>query len=347
VKTKTAPPTKGDNTQGEAEKNSGPLRQALNHMLEGCLIIGFDWRISYVNDAHTRSGRRTKQDLLGRTMEEINPDIVETEFIAHFQRCMEDRVPYRGRSEISYPDGSRAVYDISIEPVPEGVLILSIEVTAEKQTEEIQKESEARLSGTLNNMMEGCLMIGFDWQILFVNDATVRRGMRARDELLGRTLLEVDPKIEGTEFFKVCQRCMKDRVPERIENEYTYSDGTKVWFDASVQPVPEGILILSLDISKQKHAEEALEANRENLEANVERQFLRRNPYGLTFRELTVLHLVAAGESDRQIALTLGISLRTAQQHVSKILSKMNVRSRTKAGVRAIRVGLLSQDEGY
>ncbi len=73
----------------------------------------------------------------------------------------------------------------------------------------------------------------------------------------------------------------------------------------------------------------------------MEHQLLRRNPYGLTFRELTILHLVAAGESDKQIGLTLAISALTAQKHLENIRGKMGAASRTEAGVRAVREGVL------
>ncbi|KKL87914.1 hypothetical protein LCGC14_1929980, partial [marine sediment metagenome] len=95
------------------------------------------------------------------------------------------------------------------------------------------------------------------------------------------------------------------------------------------------------DITERKRMEEALQEAREELEGKVERQMLRRNPYGLTFREFTVLHLVAAGRSDREIGITLSISHLTAQKHISNILAKMHASSRTEAGVRAVREGLL------
>jgi DNA-binding NarL/FixJ family response regulator len=68
---------------------------------------------------------------------------------------------------------------------------------------------------------------------------------------------------------------------------------------------------------------------------------LRKNPYGLTFRELTVLHLVAAGRSDKETARELGIRPLTASKHVGNILGKMEATSRTDAGVRAVREGLI------
>ncbi len=67
----------------------------------------------------------------------------------------------------------------------------------------------------------------------------------------------------------------------------------------------------------------------------------RRNQYGLTFRELTVLHLVGAGGSDKEIGLKLGSRPRTASKHLSNVLAKMGAGSRPEAAARALREGLL------
>jgi DNA-binding CsgD family transcriptional regulator len=61
---------------------------------------------------------------------------------------------------------------------------------------------------------------------------------------------------------------------------------------------------------------------------------------GLTPRELEVLRLVAAGRSNGQIAETLFISRKTASVHVSNILAKLGVHSRTEAAAAAHRLGL-------
>ena len=68
----------------------------------------------------------------------------------------------------------------------------------------------------------------------------------------------------------------------------------------------------------------------------------RGHPYGLTFRELMVLRLVVAGKSNKEIGAVLGISALTASKHVANILHKMSAASRTEAGVRAVREGLLN-----
>jgi DNA-binding NarL/FixJ family response regulator len=61
----------------------------------------------------------------------------------------------------------------------------------------------------------------------------------------------------------------------------------------------------------------------------------------LTSRELDVLRLVAAGEPNKQIAAELQISERTARTHVSRILRKLHLSSRTQAALWAVRKGLV------
>jgi DNA-binding NarL/FixJ family response regulator len=56
----------------------------------------------------------------------------------------------------------------------------------------------------------------------------------------------------------------------------------------------------------------------------------------LTERELEVLALVGRGRSNKDIATDLGITERTARTHVSNILGKLDLRSRTQAALYAV-----------
>ncbi|MGE5552053.1 MAG: response regulator [Bacteroidota bacterium] len=67
----------------------------------------------------------------------------------------------------------------------------------------------------------------------------------------------------------------------------------------------------------------------------------------LTEREMEVLRLVARGLSNREIADRLVISEATARTHVSNLLGKLHLVSRTQAALYALRDGLASlEDEG-
>jgi NarL family two-component system response regulator LiaR len=69
------------------------------------------------------------------------------------------------------------------------------------------------------------------------------------------------------------------------------------------------------------------------------------NPEALTDRETEVLRLVARGQANKQIAGTLYVSEKTVKAHVSAILMKLGVQSRTQAALYAVRTGLVSLDE--
>lgn len=61
----------------------------------------------------------------------------------------------------------------------------------------------------------------------------------------------------------------------------------------------------------------------------------------LTARELEILRLLGAGKSNKEIAAELQISERTARTHVSNILGKLDLTSRTQAALWAVRRGLV------
>ena len=66
------------------------------------------------------------------------------------------------------------------------------------------------------------------------------------------------------------------------------------------------------------------------------------SPQPLTERETEVLRLLAQGQANKQIARSLSIAEKTVKVHVSNILGKLGVQSRTQATLYAIRTGLVS-----
>jgi DNA-binding NarL/FixJ family response regulator len=67
----------------------------------------------------------------------------------------------------------------------------------------------------------------------------------------------------------------------------------------------------------------------------------RGNRFGLTSRESDVLRLLAEGQTDKQIADALFIGVRTAESHVSSVLSKLGARNRAEAAAYAVREGVV------
>jgi NarL family two-component system response regulator LiaR len=72
---------------------------------------------------------------------------------------------------------------------------------------------------------------------------------------------------------------------------------------------------------------------------------LQPAPEALTDREMTVLRLIAQGLSNQEIADRISVSEPTVRTHVSRILGKLHVASRTQAALYAVREGLTDPDE--
>jgi PAS domain S-box-containing protein len=141
---------------------------------------------------------------------------------------------------------------------------------ARRQAQEALRKSEERIKHSMDGLIEGCQIIGFDWRFLYVNDAAARQGRKAKEAFLGRTIMEVLPGIETTELFRVLKRCLEERNTEHLVNEYSFADGSKGWFELSVQAVEEGIFLLSVDITERRKAEENLKENRALLNSIID-----------------------------------------------------------------------------
>ena len=170
-------------------------------------------------------------------------------------------------------DGTRVWVLLTLAMLPgpeEEVAVFAVDITERKQAEAALAASEARYRRALDEMLEGCQIIGRDWRYGYVNDAAAAHGRRPKGELLGRTMMEAFPGIEATPMFAALRDTMERRTPHRLENEFTYPDGSTGWFSLSLEPVPEGVFVLSLDISERKRAEQALQETGAKLQAALE-----------------------------------------------------------------------------
>lgn len=152
---------------------------------------------------------------------------------------------------------------------PVGTLSSGADITEKKKAEKALEENEERLRSTLNEMLEGYQIIDYNWRYAYVNGVAAKQGRRAKEELIGHSMMEMYPGINNTTLFTHLEDCMTRRISHEMENEFTFPDGSKGWFELRIEPVPEGILILSLDITRRKKTEEELARYRYRLEQVV------------------------------------------------------------------------------
>ncbi|MBI4295954.1 MAG: PAS domain S-box protein, partial [Chloroflexi bacterium] len=148
----------------------------------------------------------------------------------------------------------------------QGTRGIVVDITERKRAEQALIESEKRFRTALDSMMEGCLIIDFNWRYVYANDAVARQGRFTREQFIGHTMKEVTPNIEETEVFARLKESMEKRMAQTLDTEFTYPDGVKRWFEIRMNPVPEGLLVLYVNITERKLAEQRLQRGIERLE---------------------------------------------------------------------------------
>ena len=160
------------------------------------------------------------------------------------------------------------------------------------------------------------------------------------------------PQLSGLE----ATRLIKVEMPETKIVMVTASDEQDDLFEA-IKSGAEGYLLKNMSEGELRHTIGALSSGEPPLSPGLARQILQefgRLSRGdqppepsdtLTEREREVLRLVAAGDTNREIAAKLVISENTAAFHIKNILSKLHTSNRTQAVAFAIRTGLVKPDE--
>jgi two-component system, NarL family, response regulator LiaR len=128
---------------------------------------------------------------------------------------------------------------------------------------------------------------------------------------------------------------------------------TSVLEDASVTGAIRagaiGYLLKNTQADELCRAIHAAAAGQVHLSPDAAARLLREvrapdSPESLTDRETDVLRLLAQGLANKEIARDLAIGEKTVKTHVSNILAKLGVQSRTQAALYAVQIGLVSPE---
>ena len=210
-------------------------------------------------------------------------------------------------------------------------------------------------------------------RVFLVDDhAVVRRGMRAFFDVLedievlgeaadGRAALDelavlaarqnlpdvvlmdlLMPRLDGV----AATKAIKQRYPSvEVVALTSFSEAERVHM--ALEAGAAGYLLKDAEADEVAAAVRAAHRGEVHLDPVVARKLTRslvapqRTATALTPRERQILVLVAQGKSNRDIANALVISERTARTHVSNVLTKLGLASRTQAALWAVREGLV------
>jgi PAS domain S-box-containing protein len=259
----------------QAEREIAQQANILSQVNDAVITSDEDLFITSWNAAAERIYGWTAQEAIGKKGE----DILRTEFFKTSRSEVLQGLREKGEfsAEVTqlhkngtrFPVETRTAALRDEQGVVRGYVSVNRDITERKQAESAILESEARYRRVLDTMMEGCQIIDFDWRYVYVNEVAAQQGRRKPEELLHHTMMEMYPGIDRTELFGVLQECMQQRVTKRIDNRFIFPDGSVGWYELSIQPVNEGLFILSTDITQRKQTEEEIRRLNEKLEERV------------------------------------------------------------------------------
>jgi PAS domain S-box-containing protein len=270
-------------------KESSDYKYALN---QSSMVVIADQHgtIKEVNDNLCKVSKYLRDELIGENHAKLNLNCNTVPFLQGLEASMASGKMWKGELKNIAKDGTVYWNDTTIIPFvdtagkPYQFVAVSSNITwrkaleakikrfntdlqqrvAEKTKQVIDKEEKYRF--LLQNMREGILVIGHDWKYIFANSSVIDRSIYSSEELLGYTMMEKHPGIEKKEIFKTLKHCMEQRQAQVLEYQYTFPDGLKGWLEMSIQPVPEGLLILSIDINDRKKSAKEIERVNKKLE---------------------------------------------------------------------------------
>lgn len=151
----------------------------------------------------------------------------------------------------------------------------------------------------LDHLSEGVQVMDREWRYVYVNDRVVAQSSYTREQLIGQTFFEMYPGVEQTQLYAALRSTMDDGEQVRVDNDFTFPDGTKRYFQLRAYPVPEGILIFSLDMTEETRRQLIAEDHQSELE-----ELVRQRTAELSARNQELVQLTYLVSHDLRSPLT-------------------------------------------
>jgi PAS domain S-box-containing protein len=308
-------------------------------------------RFIEVNDAFVRTFGYAREDIVGRSIDELNlwvePEVRRRGLagmrVGQPVRDMEARFRTKSGGEVV------AIANADLVEVDGQVCVLTalIDITARVRAVRALRESEERFAQAFNaNPLPMTITSVPEGRHLAVNDAAVRHGGYAREEMLGRTTVELGMWSAPEEREQLMEALRMHGSARDFEMVFR----TKSWdlrhLLVSCQIITYGgapaVLTVALDITERKQFETLQEARRAEAEtvARAKDEFLAmlghelRNPLATITNALAVLDRMAGGDELRRFT---GI-IRRQTGHLSRLVDDLLDIARLTSGKIELRL---------
>jgi PAS domain S-box-containing protein len=249
----------------ENVKNQLRFQRMLDKMLEGVEILDSDFRYLYVNEAYEKQVKIDTADLIGHRVTDKFPGIEHTAIFKAIQQCMDEQITIHMEDKYTFSNQLTKWFEMSFQPVQEGVFILSMDITDKKLADEKIRQSELRFRSLIENSYDIVSILDDTFSPVYRSPSATR--------VTGYTNEERDtvgPNVERThpDDIERVNQAMKDVLnnpmcPIPLRYRLKHKDGHYVLIDGRItnmlhNEAIHGIVSNFRDITEHQKAEDKL-----------------------------------------------------------------------------------------
>lgn len=213
--------------QIEVETAEANLQGVVSSIRDGFFVLDRNWRCTYINNRQTEIIGMQREDVLGKNVWNIFPDLVNSELYERFHQAMLEQKAIQ--FEYYYATGNRW-FEHRIYPTPDGIAIICAEITDRKQKEVALQESERRFRRLVESNLFGVVFGDCEGGLHYANDYLLN--------LVGYTLEEMQSgrvrwdRLTPPEFAaldaKAVEQLSTQGVCAPYEKVYLHKNGRRI-----------------------------------------------------------------------------------------------------------------------
>lgn len=175
-------------TNKQLDQANRQIRNILESISDGFYALDSNWSFTYINNQAESYFQKSKNELIGRNIWSLYPNLIDTAFYEYFHKTMNDKIPY----ELETQDKDLNWAEVKSFPNEDGISVYVRDITARKKMEEALRLSEERFSKYFHNSPDIMVLSDIETgEYLDVNQAFLNTFGYERNEVIGNTAEEL------------------------------------------------------------------------------------------------------------------------------------------------------------